>query len=668
MDCHLMQDLFSVFKTVLITSLLVIGIIGCSTQSPTVAPRPLNKVVPIKDNKFMVLCYHDIPTRNTNDIYAVNIFTWVKEIEYMRDHGCHFIGVKDILAARAGIKPLPDNAVMLTFDDGYESFYKNVFPMLKLYKIPALLAIVTSWIDDPAQSSEYGKLMTWQQIKEVSDSPYVDIASHSLNSHRAVEINPQGGTAPAFLCRVYNPKTGEYESEAQYRERLYSDLSESRKIIKKHTGKAPVAVVWPFGAYTGTVVDEARKAGYTLNFSLDDGVAQLGMRSVPRYMLMQNVKIDEFVRLFKLNFMDKYPMHEKAIQVDLDLVYDEDTDEQNRNIDKLIERIYRINPTTVYLQAFSDDKADGNISSVYFPNRVLPMKADLFSRVARSLSIRGFLVYAWMPTLSIKLPDEEENSKLRIREFKDNKIRISASWYTNRLSPFSPEAVSKLETLYEDMAANAPVDGVIFQDDGYLNDFEDYSDMGRQEFFKISGNKLVAFKDMTPEQKQKWTELKTDKLLELTDKLKAKVLYQRQKAVFARTIYAPVLTEPFSEEWFAQNYKKCLEHYDFTVVMSYPEMEKIRHPAKWFRKLVQAASKYPDGIRKTVFKVQSYNWSKKRWIPSREVAGWLHILLEAGAWNIAYYPDDYTVNEPKQKIISRVISDRDFPEKEDWKK
>src|SRR3546814_20361995 len=59
---------------------------------------------------------------------------------------------------------------------------------------------------------------------------------------------------------------------------------------------------------------------------------------------------------------------------------------------------------TVFLQAFADPEGEGLVRSLYFPNRWLPMRADLFNRVAWQLRNRtGVRVYAWMPVPSFDL-------------------------------------------------------------------------------------------------------------------------------------------------------------------------------------------------------------------------------------------------------------------------
>ena len=78
---------------------------------------------------YEVLSYHDVQdnvdgnleneTTRISTEHLARHFTWLQE------HGYHTITVDDILAAQAGKKSLPNKAVLLTFDDGYRSFYNN---------------------------------------------------------------------------------------------------------------------------------------------------------------------------------------------------------------------------------------------------------------------------------------------------------------------------------------------------------------------------------------------------------------------------------------------------------------------------------------------------------------------------------------------------------------
>ena len=78
-----------------------------------------------------------------------------------------------------------------------------------------MLAVVGSFIENPPVEGLPEKLMTWQQIREVAESPLVEVASHSYNLHTAIQYNAIGNVGPAVNVRLYNPKTEHYEAESE---------------------------------------------------------------------------------------------------------------------------------------------------------------------------------------------------------------------------------------------------------------------------------------------------------------------------------------------------------------------------------------------------------------------------------------------------------------------
>ncbi len=159
---------------------------------------------------FISLSYHDCKELDsqsfidtiTRDEIAMQ-FQWLKENNY------HSVSLDDILAAQKGKKALPENAILLTFDDGYESFYRVIYPLLKAYNFPAILAIVGKWIETKAPNKvSYGdslinrdNFLTWEEIREMNASGLVEIASHSYDHHHSVIGNPQGSQQAAYTTR-----------------------------------------------------------------------------------------------------------------------------------------------------------------------------------------------------------------------------------------------------------------------------------------------------------------------------------------------------------------------------------------------------------------------------------------------------------------------------------
>ncbi|MFA5339232.1 MAG: poly-beta-1,6-N-acetyl-D-glucosamine N-deacetylase PgaB [Candidatus Omnitrophota bacterium] len=615
------------------------------------------KAADASGKEVIIFCYHDVPQVVKLDDYALDRASFVQEIEYLRTHGYHFVSFDDILKASKGKGRLPDKAVFLTFDDELLTFYQSVYPILKLYEIPCMLSVETLW-PDKKDPDIRAPLMTWDQLKEVAQSPLVEIATHTHNLHRGVMCNPQGNTSWAAVTRIYDPDTKAYETEEAYRKRVIDDLALSIKILKEKLGVDVRAVAWPYGHQNTIALDEAKALGIQAAFTIEDRFGDAReIYSMPRYIVSKNLTILQFIKILNSRFEE--PIQQRVLQADLDLLYDADPVEQGKNVDAFIERVYSMRVNTVYLQAFSDDAGTGNISSVYFPSRVLPMKADLFSHVAHQLWIRDIEVYAWMPTLAIALPDAKKTGELRVMELVDGK-RAPSHYSYARLSPFNAEAREKLIMLYEDLAIHSRLKGVVFQDDGYLNDHEDFNPAAAAAYKKISGGEDVPYTSLSQAQKTEWMRLKTKTLIDFTGELEKAVRKYRPITGFIRTIYSEVLTKPESEEWYAQNYADSLKAYYNVAVMAYPRMEKAGRPDKWLKKLVEDAKKYPDGINKTVFKVQAYDWDSKKWIETKTLDRWLKTLVASGARNVGYYPDDFTENEPDAGAIRLMMSTEDF--------
>lgn len=629
-----------------------------SDPAPT-APTDLHE-------RLLVLCYHDVPKVVEQDLFAVDRQTFVETIEYLRSHDYRVISLDDVIAAHEGRRPLPERAVLLTFDDGYASFYEFVYPVLRQYGYPAVLAIVSSWIDQPPPNVTQ-RLMTWEQLREVARGGLVEIASHTHDMHRGLPSNPQGNEAAAMVTRRYDRQGATYEDDRAFQERLRQDLRRSKAILEERLSVPIRAMAWPYGKYNATALAEATQAGFTVAFTLNDRLASVrDLMVIDRVALHKNPTVVEFARELQRYFQS--PSHQRILQVDLDLIDDPDPVQTEENLGRFLDRVVALKPSTVYLQAFADPPGDGNIREVYFPNRVLPMRADLFNHVAHRLQDFEIQVYAWMPMLGIVLPDPAEQEALRVREW-SQEGPVPSRADGQRLSPFSAAARARLVALYEDLAKHASFDGVLFLDDGYLTDREDFHPEALAVYAGIAGDPSVDPETLTDEQRRRWTAAKIDQLMRLTAELKQAVLQHRPKSSlgpttsFARTLYATIVTDPESEAWWCQSYARSLAEDDFSVIMAYPRMEGVAHPERWLERLVRIAADHPQGLDKTVFKVQTYDWNADRWIPTTTVHRWLRRLVAAGAHHIGYYPDDCFADQPRAETIRLIMSVEDFPAK-----
>lgn len=614
---------------------------------------------------YVVISYHDIvDTAVTPDlpIYSQTITRsrLIEHFNLLATGGYHPVSLQQIIDAKAGGPPLPEKAVLLTFDDGYRSFYDIVFPLLKLYNFPAIQAVVGSWMDVPAGGQvPYGnttlpreRFLTWEQVRTLDESPLVEIASHTYRLHYGVKGNPMGNEQAASVTSIWAPQTG-YESEATYLQRIHDDMARTRQQFQTHLGRSPRIMVWPYGAYSKATLDIAGEYGMTYTFSLLSAPNQLNdaMRTINRYLIDQETGLQTIDEILSDRVWQ--PEELRIVHVDLDYVFDEDPVQQERNLDRLIERIFNYGISTVYLQAFADPDGNGVADELYFPNRHLPVRADLFNRVAWQLKKRAEVkVYAWMPVLSFDLGDGH-------RYVTDIRTGAENPGQYRRLSPYVENNRRIIREIYQDLGRLTKFDGLIFHDDAFLTDFEDNNPEALSAYTQVSLPADVASIKNDDNLMDLWTRHKTQFLTNFTDELTQAADYYRQadNKVFttARNLYAGTIMNPESQQWFSQDIQNFAESYDFVAVMAMPYMEEADNPNEWLRALAQRSLSQVNA-NQLVFELQTQDWRTQTPIPSVEIAEWIRLLREEGIKHIGYYPDDFIQSHPEISVIKPAFS------------
>jgi len=616
-------------------------------------------------DRFVVLSYHDVKDAVERDARAgqtaVSTANLAAQFQWLKDQGYHVVSVGQILAAHAGKRPLPERAVLLSFDDGYESVYTKVLPLLQRYRYPATVALVGCWLDGSCPGGDGSrlaeKLLSRPQLRELIDSGLVEVASHSYDMHRGLAGNPQGNAQPVGVTRRYDAASGRYEDDASYRARIRTDLKRSSDGLWRALRVRPRVMVWPYGEANTPLVEAARAAGMPMTLVLRDGDNSVADLSLVRRMLVaENPDLDDFARMMTTLRVGDRPLH--VVHVDLDYIYDPDPAQTERNLGALLDRIQGMRVNTVYLQAYADPDGDGNAEAMYFPNRHMPVRADLFNRVAWQLQTRARVkVYAWLPVLAFRLKAPDA---WYVHEWQDGKPRLASHVY-KRLSPFNREARRVVGEIYEDLAKYCNFAGLLFHDDAILSDYEDVSpaalDWIKHQHLSGGIDRLRA----TPQSRMDWARRKTAALVDWTGYLAGRVRYYRPDIKTARNYYALPLLQPDSEEWFAQSLESALAGYDYVAVEAMPFMEKAEDPARWLGELVHQVARRPGGLAKTVFELQAADWEKRTPVPMDVFLAQLQLVQREGAIHLGYYPDNVFQDHPRQEDMERVFALPRFP-------
>jgi peptidoglycan/xylan/chitin deacetylase (PgdA/CDA1 family) len=180
-----------------------------------------------------ILAYHEISPRFQLGITGTTPNRFKSHLNYLQDSGLKFVPLRGLA------EQSPENSVCLTFDDGYDSFYDQVLPLLVERRIPATLFIISGYVGrandwDVTFGINRRRHLSWEQIRQIY-SAGIEIGSHTL-SHRD-------------LTRW----------TAQDVDR---ELIESKKTLEDKLGKAVTSLALPFGAVTLNISTKARQAGY----------------------------------------------------------------------------------------------------------------------------------------------------------------------------------------------------------------------------------------------------------------------------------------------------------------------------------------------------------------------------------------------------------------------
>lgn len=242
-------------KKKLVTALLIplIFISGCKSISVNTEPAK---------SDLTVIMYHSfLKDASQSGKYVITPSQFENDIIHLKSIGCNFVSIKDVENFRNAKGILPDNAVLITFDDGNYNNYSYIFPLIKKHNIPVLISPICYWVEKYTENKDKNPLyaiMDKDTIREMYESGLVEFGNHTYNLHT---ISERFGT-----CKIQG------ESTESYQQFLYDDLKKADDIITEITGEKPAALVYPYGMISPESYDVAKSLGYNILLSCTEGI------------------------------------------------------------------------------------------------------------------------------------------------------------------------------------------------------------------------------------------------------------------------------------------------------------------------------------------------------------------------------------------------------------
>tara|TARA_A100001035_G_C27752624_1_gene487226 strand:+ start:134 stop:949 length:816 start_codon:yes stop_codon:yes gene_type:complete len=253
------------------------------TNLRTLIKRKLGQIYQLRNNhkkRKVIILYHSVGNTNLgmNKNKFINQLKWLKE-------NCYIKNINDLLETNnysaESSKPL-DIEVAITFDDGYQSVIKNIYPIMQELNISGCIYLNTNFIFNNRnnKSSElnghyHGEyFLSWKEIKELKKNGW-EIGSHGCDHLDLTSISEN---------------------------LLKKELFNSKAKIEKYLGAECKHFSYPWGYHNKSVINMVQETGYKFAVSgIQKSFDQKkdSFFAIPRFNISNDYTLYDFQSIIK---------------------------------------------------------------------------------------------------------------------------------------------------------------------------------------------------------------------------------------------------------------------------------------------------------------------------------------------------------------------------------
>ena len=233
----------------------------------------------MREHHITVLLYHqvgDLPNQNTNlDCYC-SISNFQTQMQFLYDHNIKVISLRKATQMISENRKLNSSFAVLSFDDGCETFFHNVHPILKRFDYPAILYPVVGYIGTKATwrglKNDEIRLITQKQLLEMRNNGY-EIGSHSID----------------------HPKLDHLEAEE-----VFHQIQSSKSHLESILDQRVDSFAYPHGRYNQRAIEALIECGYSNAVTCNSNYAELttSLFEIPRKYVTYFETMQSFANKF----------------------------------------------------------------------------------------------------------------------------------------------------------------------------------------------------------------------------------------------------------------------------------------------------------------------------------------------------------------------------------
>lgn len=185
--------------------------------------------------RLPILTYHSLDS--SRSVISTSPSSFRRQMQWLHQQGFQTLSLAEAAKLVRIGQPFRERTCVVTFDDGYETVYREAFPILQEVGFTATVFLITGYCGKqnswPGHVSPVGEqsLLCWTQIEEMARH-HIEFGSHTV-------------THPDLACLTHQ----EAEREMQ----------DSKQMIQERIGRGVEVFAYPYGRYAPWTVDLARE-------------------------------------------------------------------------------------------------------------------------------------------------------------------------------------------------------------------------------------------------------------------------------------------------------------------------------------------------------------------------------------------------------------------------
>ena len=228
---------------------------------------PYIDVFSVAEAEIPIIMYHQISENQSiwGD-YVIPISVLEEDFQYMKSHNINPISFEQLREYVEKGDNLPQNPIIITFDDGERSFITKVLPLLEKYKYPANMNLVGSLVELYTKNGDTDDRYAYlneNDVKELAKNDLVSLGCHSYNLH---SLSGRRG-----MGKIYG------ESEEEYKKLINNDLEKFNSDFKRITGGKTDIIAYPYGIKNEVLKNIVRENDFKITLTCREEINRISI-------------------------------------------------------------------------------------------------------------------------------------------------------------------------------------------------------------------------------------------------------------------------------------------------------------------------------------------------------------------------------------------------------